>query len=202
MEDRTNYIETLRFRKRQVIFREGETGSCLFAVDEGRVGIYADYEKPSQRLLTEIPVGSFFGEMGMVRGLPRSATAVALESDTVVSAITWDTLGLYFKQSPAKIIGIMQQMAQRIETLSTDYMGACGAVESLSRRCDALTDENRRLHRELARLLPRETPVQEMPVWQSIEGESAEEQDARFQKYILEYQHYLLAVKKQKQGLL
>lgn len=198
MSDQTAYIETMRFRKRQVIFREGEMGNCMFAVDEGRVGIVSDYGQPTEKPLTEIPVGGFFGEMGMVRGLPRSATAVALESDTVVSAITWETLGLYFKQSPAKIVGIMQQMAQRIEALSTDYIGACGAVDSLSRRCEALSDENRRLHKEIARLRPQEASVPEMPFWETVKGESEESQNARFHRYILEYQNYLRVMEHRK----
>ncbi|MBE7005380.1 MAG: hypothetical protein E7425_14080 [Ruminococcaceae bacterium] len=132
----------------------------------------------------------------MVRGFPRSATAVAMESDTLVNTITWETLSFYFKQSPAKIVGIMQQMGQRIQELSEDYIGACGAVDELNSRCKSLSDENRRLHRELSRRLPMEQQPQDMPVWKTIEGESTEQRDARFQRYITEYQTYLQAVKK------
>lgn len=198
MSDQTAYIEQARYRKRQVIFSEGDVGSCMYAVDEGRVGIVADYGKPTEKLLTEIPVGAFFGEMGMVRGLPRSATAVALESDTLVSIVTWDTLGLYFKQSPAKVVGIMQQMAHRIGSLSTDYMGACGAVNELSRRCDALADENRRLHKELAHRPAREERAPDMPIWDKVSGESEEEQNARFKRYVNEYQNYLRAMERRR----
>ncbi|MBO4914801.1 MAG: cyclic nucleotide-binding domain-containing protein [Oscillospiraceae bacterium] len=200
MDDGIAYIEETRFRKKELIFREGEIGNCMFEVERGLVGIFIDYGKPTEKKLTEIPVGSFFGEMGMVRGFPRSASAVALESDTIVSTITWETLGLYFKQSPSKIIGIMQQMGQRIQSLSHDYMGACSAVESLTDRCNSLSDENRMLHRELSRLLPHGPAAQEKPVWHSINGESEEAENARFQRYILEYQNYLFATKKQKQS--
>ncbi|MBE7005379.1 MAG: cyclic nucleotide-binding domain-containing protein [Ruminococcaceae bacterium] len=52
MNDQTAYIEEQRFRKRQVIFREGDPGSCMYEVAEGRVGIFSDYGKPTEKLLT------------------------------------------------------------------------------------------------------------------------------------------------------
>ena len=80
--------------------------------------------------------------------------------------------------------------ARIIRSLSSDYNDACGAVESLSRRCDALSEGNRRLHKELGRLLPQEQ-IPDMPMGQRIEGESEDAQSARFRRYILEYQSYL-----------
>ncbi len=193
MSEDANYVEMMGFHKRQIIFREGDAGERMFEVDRGRVGIYVDYGKQKQRRLAEVEEGGFFGEMGMVRGFPRSATAVSLEDDTRIRPITWETLGFYFKQSPAKIIGIMQQMGQRIQALSEDYIAACGAVEELSERQNALIRENRRMAKKLAdRQIDTKCDAHEgMPVWEKITGESQSRQDERFRRYIAEYRNYM-----------
>ena len=190
MDEQKNYIETQLFRKRQVIFREGDMESCMYVVDEGRVAIVANYGEPGEKVLTEIDAGGFFGEMGMVRGFPRSATAIALESDTRISTVTWETLSFYFKQSPAKVVGIMQQMSHRIESLSIDFINACGAVEELSRRCTALMDENKRLRRGQKQGNETRPAGTGEPLWQCIPGEEPEEQDECFKRYIEEYMNY------------
>ncbi len=136
MEDKSQYVEILNFNKGETIFREGNPGGCMYEVQAGRVGIVANYGTENVTVLTELREGAFFGEMGMVRGFPRSATAVALDHRTSVSVITWDTMGFYFKDSPSKVVGIMQQMSTRINELSDDYLDACGAVTELLERQD------------------------------------------------------------------
>ncbi len=193
--DDAKYIEVLSFHKRQPIFYEGEIGKCMYVIEEGRVGIVANYGLPTEKQLTELKAGDFFGEMGMVRGLRRSASAVALESFTRVAVITWDTLGNYFKSAPGKIVGIMQQMGRRIEELSTDYVGACGAVTALMEERDmlekqrsALLKENKALSKELDKERARDSGL---PVWQQIKDEEKNWQNPPFKKYIEEYQRYM-----------
>jgi CRP-like cAMP-binding protein len=199
MAENKEFIELIGFRKRQIIFREGERGSCMYEVDSGLVGIFIEYGKRGQKKLTEVAPGGFFGEMGMVRGFVRSATAVSLDDQTSVRPISWETLGLYFKEAPAKIVGIMQQMGQRIEKLSEDYLAACGAVQELSTRCGELAEENRKLARKLNRLQPADGTARPegMPTWRTIAGESAEKQDERFRRYIEDYRNYLERREKQ-----
>ncbi|MGN1231664.1 MAG: Crp/Fnr family transcriptional regulator [Anaerotignum sp.] len=117
------------FKKDEVIFREGDFEMCMYDLVQGKVGIYADYEKPSQKLLTELKAEecACFGEMGLVDMMPRSATAVALE-DVQVEVITGEILSEYFQENPAAVMLIMQSMSQRIRALTKDYMDACRAV--------------------------------------------------------------------------
>ena len=149
--DNTNYVEVMIYHRDDVIFREGDKGECAYAVEKGEVGIFANYGEPDVRLLTKLGPGTVFGEMGMVRGFPRSATAVALEPETGVCAITWEKLASYFRESPAKIVQIMQQMGNRIADLENDYLGACEAVVELVAENKRVTEENKALQAELDR---------------------------------------------------
>ena len=116
------------FKKGEIIFHEGDESDSMFSVVSGTVGIYSQYGTPKQKLLTKLGVECFFGEMGLIEDLPRSATAVALESGTMVCIILPEDFNEYFKTRPAKVLSIMQNMSRRIRELTKDYMDACRVV--------------------------------------------------------------------------
>ena len=124
----TEKAEVLTLKKGEVIFEKREEQNWMYDILWGKVGIYADYGTPGQKLLAELNAEEFFGEMGLIEGRARSATAVALEKGTRVKVITAETFEDYFKARPAKVITIMQHMSHRLRVLTKDYMEACGAV--------------------------------------------------------------------------
>ncbi|MDJ0894648.1 MAG: HlyD family type I secretion periplasmic adaptor subunit [Alphaproteobacteria bacterium] len=60
----------------EVIFREGDPSDCAYVVVEGSVTISKDMES-GPVALTELAPGDVFGELGLLDGSPRSATATA-----------------------------------------------------------------------------------------------------------------------------
>lgn len=207
MRDDVRFVEVESCRKSQVIFREGDRSDGMYAVESGKVGIFANYGTEKEKQLTELEEGSFFGEMGMVRGLSRSATAVAMTSDTTLRKITWETLGQYFQESPAKVVAIMQQMSRRIEALSVDYVEACGAVAELMEERDRLRKETvqqqvrvnslKEDYQKLAdylRRMDREVPepaaVPDNAPAASVRRDTEGQRDAIFRKYAAEYKKY------------
>lgn len=125
------------FQRNEVIFREGDEASCMYEVVSGTIGIYANYGKAAEKLLTELHSGQFFGEMAMVEGVVRSATAVAMSDNVILAVVTWQTLGEYFRDRPSQIVMIMQQMGRRIRELTEDYIGACKAISEMADRAEA-----------------------------------------------------------------
>ena len=119
--------ELKKFKKGEIIFNEGDWEMCMYDIRWGNVGIYADYGKDTQKLLTELAAEDYFGEMGLVESLPRSATAVAL-NDVTLNVITSEGLGDYFSEKPQKVLSIMQHMSNRIRELSADYKEACDTI--------------------------------------------------------------------------
>jgi len=118
------------FRKNEIIFREGDAASCLYDICWGKVGIFANYGTDNQRLLTELNPDEFFGEMGLISHLPRSATAVALEENTQVQLISEEVFSGYLQEKPAKVLMIMMHLSSRIRKLTKDYMEVCRLAET------------------------------------------------------------------------
>lgn len=70
-----------RFRKAETIFHAGDPGDSLFIVSDGQVKITLPADDGSEpAILTTIGSGGFFGELALLDGAPRSATAIALDA--------------------------------------------------------------------------------------------------------------------------
>ncbi len=124
--------ENLRFKKGQVIFRQGDAGDCMYYIGYGTVGIYTDYGTSDEILLTELHENDFFGEMGLIEKLPRSATAVVLENDTVLTRLTEEGLDQMFEEKPAFILLALQHISSRLRKLTKDYAKACAVVSKMN----------------------------------------------------------------------
>jgi EAL domain-containing protein (putative c-di-GMP-specific phosphodiesterase class I) len=66
-----------------VIFREGQAGDCAYVVESGKVEISA-LRHGSSVVLTHLRQGALFGEMALIDGALRSATARALAATTLI----------------------------------------------------------------------------------------------------------------------
>jgi len=60
-----------------VLFEQGDRGDLVYAVVAGAVEIYRERFDGSEEVLTSVGVGNYFGEIGPILNLPRSASARA-----------------------------------------------------------------------------------------------------------------------------
>jgi len=73
-------LRVRRFRRGEVIFHGGDPGDALFIVSSGSVKILVEPEDGTEpAILTMIGPGGSFGELALLDGNARSATAVALD---------------------------------------------------------------------------------------------------------------------------
>ncbi len=78
-------IRIRRFRRGEVLFHQGDPGDALFILTTGAVKILLPSEAGDEAILATVRPGEFFGELALLDGAPRSATAVALEpTETLV----------------------------------------------------------------------------------------------------------------------
>jgi CRP/FNR family transcriptional regulator, cyclic AMP receptor protein len=81
MELIANALRIRRFRRGEVIFHAGDPGDSLFIVASGSVKITVTAEDGAEpAILTTIGPGGFFGELALLDGAPRSATATAVDA--------------------------------------------------------------------------------------------------------------------------
>ncbi len=78
-------MRTRRFRRGEVIFHVGDPGDALFIIVSGDVKISLPSDSGDEAILTTLHAGEAFGELALLDGAPRSASATAIgPTETVV----------------------------------------------------------------------------------------------------------------------
>ena len=105
-----------RFKKGQIICRPGEMEMNMYNILYGSV-------------VVTLREGDFFNVISFLESRPRNTTVVALEP-LVVSEISFDNFGKYFRDRPAKVMSLLQHMSARIRQLQKAYVETCHALEA------------------------------------------------------------------------
>jgi CRP-like cAMP-binding protein len=69
-----------RFRRGEVIFHQGDVGDSLQIVVSGALKIVLPSAAGEEAIIATLRSGDFFGELALLDGAPRSATATAVEA--------------------------------------------------------------------------------------------------------------------------
>ena len=96
-----------------VIFEEGSTGRELYVVLGGEVEI-AKVNGGRKTVIITLGKGEFFGEMAVIDGSSRSATAIAATSGTRVMRINHARFVYLVSQQPAFALMIMDALSKRL----------------------------------------------------------------------------------------
>jgi putative ABC transport system ATP-binding protein len=60
-----------------VLFNQGDRGDLVYVVEQGEVEVYRTRADGGEEVLAVVGVGQYFGELGPMLNLPRSASARA-----------------------------------------------------------------------------------------------------------------------------
>jgi CRP-like cAMP-binding protein len=104
--------EAVDFAAGEVIFREGEIGEAMYAIQEGEVEL-----RIGDTVLEVLGAGQIVGEMALVDHSPRSATAIARTACKVVVVPERRFLFLV-QQTPFFALQVMRVMAERLRRAS------------------------------------------------------------------------------------
>jgi CRP-like cAMP-binding protein len=97
-----------RFEAGEAIFDEGSQGEKMYVVYSGRV----DIEREG-KVIEELSAGDSFGEMSLIDGAPRSATARA-KTNCEVAPITEKAFLLLVHETPIFALTLMHNLADRL----------------------------------------------------------------------------------------
>ncbi|MGK7900956.1 MAG: cyclic nucleotide-binding domain-containing protein [Hormoscilla sp.] len=126
-----------RLEASEVLFREGDPGDAFYIVLSGSVEIFLEN---MNKHLTTLRSGQFFGELSLMLGIPRTASARALK-DTIMFALDRKGLEKLLQEYPELSESIAQEIAKHQEELSQrqqelQAMGLLSETESQNNPVD------------------------------------------------------------------
>lgn len=110
------------YRTGQIVFREGEQAWAAFLIERGSVEIIKNAEGADPRRLATIAAGDVFGEMGLIDGSPRSATARAAEP-TVLQVINEREFHRLLTAAEPGLLAIMKVILRRLRATNDALVG-------------------------------------------------------------------------------
>lgn len=135
------------------LFRAGDPGESLFVVKSGQVELLIEDTAGQKIVLSVAGPGDIFGELALLDGGARSATAVALDAAELVELNRAHLLPL-FQKSPAvalRLLGAMAHMTRKADDLLKARVSRNANVEAeaklstLQRVADVISDFSGRM---------------------------------------------------------
>lgn len=102
----------------QTIIQQGDTGDCMFVVQEGLVEVVVNQDG-SERVMAILGPGEFFGEMALFDRAVRMATVRALGQARVLT-VDKRNLMRRIHEDPSLVYRMLLEMSQRIRDLSAE----------------------------------------------------------------------------------
>ena len=117
----------------ETIFHRGEPGDELFLVKEGRVHVFITSDIGDKIILANAERGEVFGEISLLDGGPRTASAAAVDATTVLTLCRNRLLELV-QVHPHVALDLLTVMGQRLR--ATDEILRHGTVRNLNEEDD------------------------------------------------------------------
>jgi CRP/FNR family transcriptional regulator/CRP/FNR family cyclic AMP-dependent transcriptional regulator len=100
------------------LFHQGMPGSTLYVIAEGSVRVFAVGLTGQEHTFTTFGPGNFFGELSVIDGLPRTASAITLDH-SVLWLMARESFGRLLDDSPAFCRAVVENLAGRIRRSAT-----------------------------------------------------------------------------------
>jgi CRP-like cAMP-binding protein/small-conductance mechanosensitive channel len=129
------------FAPGEVILRQGDPGDSAYLVERGRVRILLSNDSGLSEQVACLAPGDFFGEMSLLTGEPRSATAVALDQVDCYQ-LTKPDLDAVFNGRPelaGDIAGVLANRQEGLAAVREKLSDEAAKQSQLQNRSDLLT---------------------------------------------------------------
>jgi CRP-like cAMP-binding protein len=145
LDELGNFSTVVRLEQHQDVFNKGEPGDCLYGILSGRVRIYSTSPEGSEIILNVMETGELFGEIAILDGRPRTASAAAMERSDLLR-IHRDHFLPYLKANPDLILGMLSLLCGRLRWTSSTIEDAAflSFPARIAKRLLFLADHHRR----------------------------------------------------------
>lgn len=118
LDDLVKFTTVARFEPHREIFSKGDPGDCLFGILTGRVRIFSTSPEGDEMLLNVLEAGELFGEIALLDGSTRTASAAAMEQADLMR-IHRDHFLPYVRANPDLLLSMLTLLCNRLRWSSS-----------------------------------------------------------------------------------
>ncbi len=100
-----------------LLFRDGDEGDEMYVIQRGKVRIFTEV-RGREKQLAILGQGDFFGEMALLNGKPRTASAEILE-DASLLRIDAKTFGAMIVSNTEIAVRLIKKLSRRLDSANT-----------------------------------------------------------------------------------
>ena len=108
-------MKRIHFKANSNVIKEGDLGDCAYIVEVGSLEVSTNNAMNEKHILGKLKVNDIFGELGLIDGLPRSATVKTIENCTI-NVLTKESFNKMVKNNPEALVPILKVMASRLRS--------------------------------------------------------------------------------------
>lgn len=130
-------LQPKRFGPGEAIVWVGEAGREFFVIEQGKVAITLPDDQGRELVLASLGPGQFFGEISLLDGGPRTATARA-ETDCTLMELGRDEFLQFVRKHPSAAIHLMTVLGQRQRDTNEKLRGIKNVNEVMEEKVTAV----------------------------------------------------------------
>jgi CRP-like cAMP-binding protein len=139
-------VHKREYTSNEFVFSQGDPGLGMYVVQDGQVEIMFTDQAGVQKTLAVLKTGDFFGELSLLDGSPRSASAIAKGHSRIIGFFRPDLIDL-LNRSPKSGTKILFKLGEVIGTrlrITNEQLGNASAnLERLEKNVGGKEDVDR-----------------------------------------------------------
>lgn len=108
-------MKTQFYKKGDAIIQEGMASDCAFIIESGSVEVSKSDPDGKRKIMATLKENDIFGEMGLIDGLPRSCSVIAMEPCSITK-LTKEAFDSLADHNPQALMPILQILVKRLRT--------------------------------------------------------------------------------------
>lgn len=114
----------------QILFKKGEEGNAMFMIEQGQIDIFITSGN-QEKVLRSCFAGDVFGEMSLLDGQPRSASARAL-TDLVVMELRRDDFMRFIQSRPHMILIVLRFLTAKVRDTTKAIEDSTASIRDIA----------------------------------------------------------------------
>ena len=133
-------VHRRQYVKEEYVFYQGDPGLGMYVVEKGSVGIVVSGEDGTQKEVSELHNGDFFGEIALLDESPRSASVIVKEDSELIGFFRPDLFEIIEKTPKTGlkvVVKLAEMIGERLRNMNSEFSKLRAELELLQKQKEA-----------------------------------------------------------------